>query len=178
MAFRRKQDTGSGEQFKFEKVGQKLTGYYLGSFDHDGEYGPTKKHVFKTAKGLKVVFGQTHLTQLLDGEKPGQLMQVTYSGDKKMKKGNPMKEYTLDIDDEQVLDADEIPDQNDDSSSGDEDLFEDPSQEDDEPAEVEDEEEPMDEVKTAPAKTLAKAAVSSTKSAVNEILARRAKKTA
>lgn len=175
MAFRRKQDVGSGDQFKFEKVGQKLQGHYLGSFDHDGKYGPTKKHVFKTTKGIKVVFGQTHLTQLLEGEAAGPMMIATYVGDKKVQKGNPMKEFTLDIDPDQVLDADELPDaieaatEPEDYDTGDAEA--------DEPAEVEDEEEPMDEVKTAPAKSLAvtKTNVSATKSKVAEILAKRAK---
>lgn len=179
MAFKRKTDTGSGDQFKFEKVGQSLTGFYLGSFDHEGNYGPSKKHVFKTPKGVKVVFGQTHLIQLLEGEKPGQLMKITYAGDKKLKKGNPMKEYTLDIDDEQMLDADEIPDGIDNAEEPE--SYDEPaaSNEDDTPVEEAEEEQPMDEVKTAPARTLAPAkAAGGTKSAVQAILAKRANKTA
>lgn len=174
MAFKRKADVGQGEVFKFEKIGQQITGFYLGSFDHAGNYGPTKKHVFKTPKGVKVVFGQGHLTQLLEGEAPGQLMQITYAGDKKLKKGNPMKEYTLDIDADQTLDADEIPGELEASSEPEE--YESP--ESDEPTEVEEEEEEMDTVKTAPARSLAapKAQPAVTKSRVNEILAQRAKK--
>lgn len=169
MAFRRKQDVGSGDAFKFEKVGQSLTGFYLGSFDHDGEYGPSKKHVFKTPKGLKVVFGQTHLTRLLEGEAAGTLMRVSYTGDKKMKKGNPMKEYSLEIDDEQKLDADEIPDQVEEAIEPEE-----YSQAEDEPTEVEEEEAPMDEVKTAPAKPLAvtKTNPAATKARLDAILNR------
>lgn len=114
MAFKRKEDTGSGEQFKFEKVGQKLVGYYLGSFDFEGDFGPTKKHLFKTDKGVKIVFGQAHLTSLLtDAADPvpkGVLVQVTYEESKKTKKGSPMKVYAVDIDDEQQLDSAEIPD--------------------------------------------------------------------
>jgi len=172
MAFKRKTDTSGGEQFKFENAGDSLTGYYLGSPDFEGEYGPTKKHLFKTKKGIRVVFGQTHLTQLLEGEKPGCLMQVTYTEDKKMKKGNPMKCYTVDIDDEQKLDASEIPTTDD---------AEEPNYEaagDDEPAEEAEEETPMDEVKVAPpAKKAAPAAPakSAPKKSITEILAERRK---
>jgi hypothetical protein len=109
MAWNRKSDT-SGEQFKFENKGQQLTGYYLGSVDHEGDYGPTKKHLFKTQEGVKVVFGQKHLTDLLAGETVGVLMRVTFSDTKKGKKGNPMKIYTLDVDPDQRLDAVELVD--------------------------------------------------------------------
>lgn len=168
MAFRRKQDIGSGEIFSFEKVGQKITGYYLGTFDHEGNYGPTKKHVFKTEKGIKVVFGQTHLTQLLEGEEKGKLVQVTYVSDKKMKKGNPMKMYTLDIDDEQALDPNEIPDSVEEAVEPEDDYA------DDEPAEDEDDAPPADEVKTAPARNLqAKGSSASSAERAKEILNRR-----
>ncbi len=173
MAFKRKTDTGSGDQFKFETIGQKLTGYYLGSFDHDGEYGPTKKHVFKTQSGLKVVFGQTHLTQLLDGEKAGTLMRVTFSSEKKAKKGNPMKMYDLDIDTDQVLDASEIPDSSENAEEQEDEVAA-GQYEDDAPIEEEEETPPMDEVKTAPAKNLAARTVTPDRKAkVDEILNRR-----
>lgn len=89
-----KTDAG-GDSFKFETIGTKLTGHYQGSVDHEGEYGPTKKHIFKTDKGIKVVFGQKQLTDLLATETPGVFMEVTFTGLKKGKKGNPMKTYQL-----------------------------------------------------------------------------------
>ncbi len=171
MAFKRKTDTTSGEQYKFDAVGQQLTGYYLGSHDHDGDYGPTKKHLFKTAKGVKVVFGQRHLTDLLAGEAIGTLMQITYVGDKKMKKGNPMKQYTLDIDTDNTLDSDEVTaaqEASQESEEGGTAGF------DEEPSEIEDEEPPMDEVKTAPVKKLvASANAAAAKTRVQEILSKR-----
>lgn len=171
MAFKRKTDTGSGEQFKFERVNQKLTGYYLGSFDHDGEYGPTKKHVFKTPKGIQVVFGQTHLTQLLDGERPGPLMQVTYTGDKKTGKGKPMKQYTLDIDADQMLDSDEIPASSDEVESGTEEVY--GGAEDDTPPEDENEEEESqpEEEPAAPAPTKTRS-TADTKARLAEVMKR------
>lgn len=132
MAFERKKDSGGGEVFKFENPGDTLTGFYLGSEDHTGEFGPTKKHVFKTETGTKVCFGQTHLTQLLADEEPGYLMIVTFDSTKKTGRGKPMKVFTLDIDKDQKAAGVEAA------------SFEDEPIEDDIPA---------DEVKTAPAKS-------------------------
>lgn len=147
MAFKRKLDTGSGEGFKFETIGQKLTGFYLGTFPFDGSFGPTVKHLFKTTNGKIVsVIGQKHLSGLLESETAGPLMQITYTADKKGKKGNPMKMYTVDIDTDQTVPVDELPHSIEESSEPDY---------GDEPMDVADEEEAMDEVKTAPARSIA-----------------------
>lgn len=184
MAFRRKLDSSSGDVFKFEKVGQKLVGFYLGSFDHDGDYGPTKKHVFKTPKGMKVVFGQKHLTDLLtEGENVvGKLLEVAYIGDKppaKGRKGNPMKLFELGIDDEQVLDADEIPDAADMAEESTDEYAAAEEDETEEAPEVEEEEEPMDEVKTAPARSIAtsKAGAAAAKARALDLINRKNVKT-
>lgn len=154
MAFIRKQDNGGGEQFKFEKQGQTLTGWYLGSFDHTGDFGPTKKHLFKLQTGqIKVVFGQTHLTQLLcDAVDPiptGALVQVTFSESKKMKKGNPMKMYTVDVDADSICSVDDLAAV---------------SRESDDYSDESDDETQADEVITAPAKAAPKAASPTAKS--------------
>lgn len=130
MAFIRKQDGGGGSIFKFETKGQSLTGVYLGSVDFEGDYGPTKKHSFKTEDGIKVVFGQAMLTDLLQGEE-GKLVLITYASDKASKKGRPTKMYTLDVDSEYEASEDDMAA-----------YAEDPSEQDDTPA---------DEVVTAPA---------------------------
>lgn len=163
MAFKKKQDVTSGEQFKFENEGDTLTGYYLGSFAHEGDYGPTKKHLFKTEKGIKVVFGQTHLTQLLEGEPQGILVRVTYENSKKMRKGNPMKMYALDIDSECVLDGVSVSNSVSDANTG-------SDEEEDDVSNYEQEE----EVHTAIAKpTLsAKAPNAAQQQKVNDLLAR------
>lgn len=164
MAFKRKTDTSTGEQAKFEKPGASLEGIYLGSFDHEGDYGPTKKHLFKTETGVKVVFGQRHLTDLLADEKPGILVRVTYTGDKKMKKGNPMKMYALDIDDEIQADAADVTEAveaaNDAGSYDEDDYAEDDT--------------PSDEQPTAPvkAKPVATAPSSATQAKVKALLNR------
>jgi len=109
MAFKRKADSSQGEQFKFSAIGDSITGVYLGSHDFEGDYGPTKKHLFKTDSGIKVIFGKKQLTELLAGEKTGQLMRVTYDSDKKMAKGRaPLQLYTVDIDDEYQASEDEV----------------------------------------------------------------------
>lgn len=163
MGFKRKTDTSGGEQFKFETIGQKLTGFYLGSVEHNGEYGPTKKHLFKTKQGIKVVFGQTHLTSLLEGEVPGSLMLVTYESNKKVRKGNPMKMYTLDIDVDNQLDSSEIVAGVDAATSQEQDEYSDES-----------EDISIDEVSTAPAKSLPRAAAPSAaaRAATNDLLNR------
>lgn len=164
MAFRRKQDTSGGEQFKFENKGDSLTGVYLGTFDFDGEYGPGKKHLFKTDKGIKVVFGQTHLTQLLEGESSGKLMRVIFDDTKKTGKGrNPMKIYALEIDDEYEASEDEVNS-----------AVEAANSEDDEPQDAEEDETPADEVKTPPvkAKPAATAPSASSQQRVKDLLAR------
>jgi hypothetical protein len=109
MAFKDIQDTSSGEQFKFTNFGDTLTGVYLGTFDHQSEkYGSGKKHLFKTETGVKVVFNQKHLIDLLrDFASPGQLVRVTYYKDKAGSR-NPMKMYKLAIDDEFKASEDEI----------------------------------------------------------------------
>lgn len=107
MAMKRKADGGNGEQFKFETIGQSLKGIYVGSQEITGQYGPSIKHLFKTEKGLKAVFGQTHLTQLLQGEE-GKLVEATYVKDKPSKRGRPMKSYTLDIDTDYQASSEEL----------------------------------------------------------------------
>lgn len=167
MAFKRKEDTGGGEEFKFDKKGKSLTGIYMGSSDFKGKFAPTKKHIFKTESGIKVVFGQSHLIQLLADEQPGILVCITYVKDKPSQKGNPMKVYTLDIDDEFRADEDEIAEAVDAANS---------DEQDDEPEEDE-EELAADEVKTEPVKTrpAAKAPTKSSTSRVQELLAKRSR---
>lgn len=152
MAFIKKVDTGSGDIFKFENPGQNLTGIYLGSFEFQGDFAPTYKHLFKTDKGIKTVIGQTHLTSLLGDVQVGSLVRVTFAGTKKGKKGNPMKTYELEIDDEYVADAADVAAAQSAANS-------------DEDADDGDDDTSLDEVKTAAAKTAPRA---STPNAANK----------
>jgi hypothetical protein len=119
MAMKKKIDAGTGVQFKFETVGQSLQGYYVGSFEHNGDYGQTQKHLFKNDKGLWTVFGQKHLIDMLNGIEPGILVRVTFAGNRPSKKKgfNPMKLFEIEYDEEDRLDASSVAD----AASGNED---------------------------------------------------------
>lgn len=110
MAFQRKVDSGGGDVVKFEKPGDSITGYYVGGQDFpEGKFGPAIKHIFKTPKGIKVVFAKVNhqITGLLSGE-VGKLVRLTFDSTKPSGKGNPTKIYTLDVDPEQALDSNEL----------------------------------------------------------------------
>jgi hypothetical protein len=110
MAFERKVDSGGGDVVKFEKPGDSVTGFYVGSQPFpEGKFGPAIKHILKTAKGMKVVFAKegSALDQLFSGE-DGNLVRVTFASTKPSGKGNPTKIYTLDVDKEQTLDPAEM----------------------------------------------------------------------
>lgn len=102
MALKNKADFGNTEQFKFEKKGTKLDGYYKGTTDIVIEGRDVKKHVFNTSKGLVSVLGQTHLTQLLQDIPLNCRVVATYVDTKVIKKGfNPMKMFELQYDEEE-----------------------------------------------------------------------------
>lgn len=105
MALRTKLDTRNTTNFKFEKVGQKLQGYYIGTFDEVINGREVKKHVFKTELGLESVLGQTHLTNLLSGIDKGIFIVATFVGTKKTKQPQPMKLFELQYDEEDTIDA-------------------------------------------------------------------------
>ncbi len=100
MGFERIFDASNASPFKFEGKGSVLEGYFMGSFDYQGDYGPTKKHVFQTKRGAEVVFGQRNLLQQLPSVKPGTMVRITYTGDlESTKKGRqPMKLFTIEHD--------------------------------------------------------------------------------
>ena len=100
MAFERIFDASNATPFKFEGVGSTLEGYFMGSFDHTGDYGPTKKHIFQTKTGATVVFGQRNLLQQLPTVTPGVIVRITYTGDLagKIKGRAPMKLFTIEHD--------------------------------------------------------------------------------
>lgn len=93
MAFETVFDAGNATLFKFETVGQVIEGYYMGSFPFEGDYGPTKRHVWNTPAGAIAVIGQKNLIDVLPTIKPGTMMRVTYTGDlpPKKKGAHPMK---------------------------------------------------------------------------------------
>lgn len=108
MAFKKQTDKGQGVQFVFDGEGSSLTGYYLGSFDFEGDYGPTKIHMFKNEDGVHSIFGQKQLMSLLADltDKVGCNMRITYVGEKPNKKKgfHAMKLYELEYDEEDRMD--------------------------------------------------------------------------
>lgn len=100
MAFEKLFDASNASPFKFEKKGDVLEGFYMGSFDYTGDYGPTKKHIFQTSEGAVVIFGQRNLMQQLPSATVGATLRITYTGDKVSdKKGRqPMKLFQIEQD--------------------------------------------------------------------------------
>ena len=99
MAFEPVFDASSATAFKFENKGDVLEGYYMGSFDYEGDYGPTKRHMFNTKQGAVVVFGQRNLMQTLPSIKAGTMVRITYNEDKITAKGRaPMKVFGFEQD--------------------------------------------------------------------------------
>lgn len=107
MAFKPVFDAGNAQVRKFESVGDSIEGYYMGSFDFEGDYGPNKKHVFQTAAGAEVVFGQAHLKQLLPSVKPGTMVRITLTGELAAKKKGrqPMKMFKIEQDTENTTEV-------------------------------------------------------------------------
>jgi hypothetical protein len=107
MAFEKVFDASNGSVFKFEDVGSVLEGYYMGSFDYEGDYGPTKKHTFKTETGAVVIFGQRSLMQQLPSVKPGVMVRITYANDlpPKKKGQQPMKLFVIEQDKKNVTEV-------------------------------------------------------------------------
>lgn len=93
---------------KFEKQGDVFEGYYIGSLEFEGKYGPTTKYGFVTAKGeRKDIIGQKFLKGLLPDAVPGLMTRVTFTGYKPSGKGNPTKTYEVAQDPDNVKDVSE-----------------------------------------------------------------------
>jgi hypothetical protein len=102
MAFKEKLDTGSGDSVKFNKIGDSVTGVYLGSqLDPNGKFGPTTKHFFRTKEGMRTVWAKptSQLGQMLNGEE-GNNLKVTFAETKPSGKGNPTKIFKVAIDED------------------------------------------------------------------------------
>lgn len=107
MAFETLFDASNATVFKFEKKGDQLEGYYMGSFDFEGDYGPTKKHVFSTSNGATVVFGQRNLIQTLPTVKAGVMLRITYTDElpAKAKGRQPMKLFKFEQDKKNIIEV-------------------------------------------------------------------------
>lgn len=124
-----------GNAAKFTEVGDTVIGYYHGTVDCASKFGGmTKKHIINTSEGLKEIYHQAGLN-IHNEFNPGDYLRIVFTGLKSTGKGNPMKLYDVK---ESV--AKRNPNETLSSYVG-----------DDSPEEL-DEETPLDEVKTAPAK--------------------------
>lgn len=99
MAFENIFDASNAKSFKFETIGTVFEAYYMGSFDYTGDYGPTQKHVFKTAAAgeATIIFGQRNLMQQLPACKVGLMTRITYEKDlaPSAKGRSPMKLFQI-----------------------------------------------------------------------------------
>ncbi len=107
MGFEKVFDAQNGTVFKFEEKGAVLEGHYMGSFDFEGDYGPTKRHVFSTDQGAVIVIGQRHLIQTLPTIKVGTMVRITYDSDlpPKKKGQQPMKLFGFEQDKKNCIDV-------------------------------------------------------------------------
>lgn len=156
MALKKVIRTDNTDSFKFEKKGQTLKGYYLKTVVKPINGKDCNVHLFQTSKGLVSVLGQHDLSQQLAEITLGCYIEATFTGVKNLKGGKTMKLYDVGWDDSDTIDVDSV-----DTEAGTEEPAEEEEQDssddvaDDEPAEDEEEETPMDEVKTAPARSIA-----------------------
>ncbi len=98
MAFQEVNVSGGGEKFKFESKGDKIEGHYLGDDTINIAGKEVIRHTFKTAKATISTLGSYQLNEVMEKVTPGQLVRVTYTGDKALKAGKSMKTFKLEVD--------------------------------------------------------------------------------
>lgn len=89
--------SGDSVTFKFEKKGDKLVGYYVGTTEEVINNAPCKKHTFVTATGRISILGQADLyKQLIQNECLNMAVEAIFTGEyQKLKGGKTMKLYDL-----------------------------------------------------------------------------------
>lgn len=115
MAYKTKFDGSTNEAIQLGGINPKtqkenptsIEGYFLGTRDTDGEYGPGKLHIFQTEKGTVGVWGKARLNGLLTSELVGQMVLVTFTGMvAPTKKGRkPAYGYEVQHDNDNVIDT-------------------------------------------------------------------------
>jgi hypothetical protein len=101
MAMKKLTRTAAVEEtrFRFEKKGDALEGYYVGSetFNHNGD--ELTKHRFKNDDGEIVsTLGSYVLNQDLKSVESGVRVRITFDGKVKTKKGRTANAYTIEVD--------------------------------------------------------------------------------
>lgn len=83
-----------------------IEGYYLGSRAVEGDMGTSYLHVFQTKNGNVGVWGKTKLNSLLTSDLVGMMVQATFTGMGKAKKGrNAPYNYEVQYDEENTIDV-------------------------------------------------------------------------
>ena len=106
MAYKKKSKNGfDGDKFKFEEAGQVLEGYFLEMTGITIKGKPATRAVFKTATGNVSVLASSNLVEGLSEDDIilGAMTKVTYEGAFKTQSGNTFKKFTVEQDDDIVL---------------------------------------------------------------------------
>lgn len=144
-------------------------GYYIGFKTTTSKFGDAKLHIVQTPKGNLGIWGKTDMDNKLSGVIPGSMVRITYTGEVPSGKGNPMKKFTVEVDDDNRIEvAGTAPAEGQDLGSADDqdaDLGDDTDLEDDEP--MPDEVPPQ---RAQPAKQAAQAPSADRQKRVQELL--------
>lgn len=109
MALQKILRTDNAEQFKFEKVGDKIVGHFITTQVIVIDGRDTNKHVFQVDGGMLSTLGSYDLNEQLASLKPGIYVEIEFVGTKKTKPGRkPMKLFDVAFDEEQIIDVGKI----------------------------------------------------------------------
>lgn len=93
----------SGQFFKFNAIGEVLRGRFVSyTIDRPGNFGPKDELVLKTKNGLMIHDCSAALKRILrehEDKLPGKILTITFTEEKDVGKGNPMKVFEVDLDD-------------------------------------------------------------------------------
>ena len=107
---------------ELKNKGETVDGYLLGHSDKQTQFGLSRLFILCTSDGSKIgVWGSTILNGFMASVKQGQHVWITYNGKTKSSKGNLVKQFTVDVDDEDVIDVGLVSDNSTSQLSSDED---------------------------------------------------------
>ena len=97
----------TGDKYKFEKIGQQLVGYYLGTEEVEIKGKPAFRVTIEQKDGKRVApLAPTDLKLKLEGVQPNTSVRITFQGKiGKNKDGNPMNVFLVEQDKGDVLNA-------------------------------------------------------------------------
>jgi len=82
-----------------------IEGYFLGSKETKGKFGPAKLHIFQTATGNVGVWGKTSMDKALTAAPLGAMTLVTFKGTRPTKQGNDAYIYEVRTDRTNTIDV-------------------------------------------------------------------------